>query len=264
MAQLAGISVTWYTWLEQGREISVSEQVLHSLARTLRLNEQEVCHIFDLAGMRVPAKVVDGKTTTAAMRRLVEALDPNPAYVLSPSWDILAWNRAEEGLLGELLRRPLADRNLIKMIFVESAMRRLMLDWSAQAKSIVDQYRACVGLAGTESHSARSAVLVAELKASSAEFRAMWEQHDVAGFASARWQFDHPRLGLLTLDYVKVSAMEDQAVKVFACLPADDATARLLPELAQDSPMVAARPLRADQIRARRDDEVLAVPSRSV
>src|SRR6266567_878699 len=112
VAQLAGVGVTWYTWLEQGRPINASAQVLEAVARTLRLDESERSHLFTLAGVPDTTSRV-AEICEPAVRELVEALDPYPAFVVSPRYDILAWNRAEASLKGDYSSLPDRYRNVL-------------------------------------------------------------------------------------------------------------------------------------------------------
>lgn len=235
VAQLSGVSVTWYTWLEQARNITVSRQVLDSLANALRLTGAERQHLYTLAGEQVPATpAAEAEPPTSALQRLVDVLSPNPAYLIGPTWDLLAWNDAEAGLIGDPARLPQRERNIIRMVFTDPAMRELLVNWRVQAAGLLAQYRAD---AARHVGDPRFDQLSAELRASCPEFRQQWDEHNVAGFGSARWQFDHPRLGLLTMDYVRLAALESPGVKLFTCLPADAATKRKVPGLvARDEP----------------------------
>ncbi|MEV0084677.1 helix-turn-helix transcriptional regulator [Saccharopolyspora sp. NPDC050642] len=226
IAQLSGVSVTWYTWLEQARDISVSRQVLESLARELRLSSAERRHLFALADAAPPDEIADGAGVPAALQRMVDALDPNPAYLLDANWDLVAWNRAEAALIGE----P-ADRNLIRLVFTEPRIRALLADWPGQARNLLAQYRADVASRlGEPSIEA----LIAELRRTSPEFDRWWADQDIAEFSSNRRVFDHPRVGRLTFDYAKLSTMDATGTKLFACMPADQTTAEKLPQLIKE------------------------------
>ncbi|GGX79093.1 helix-turn-helix transcriptional regulator [Streptomyces hiroshimensis] len=234
VAQLSGVSVTWYTWLEQARDITVSRQVLHSLARVLLLSPAEARHLFALAEetketASTPSASTPAPTHNPALQRLVDALDPHPAYLIAPNWDLVAWNRAEAGLIGDPARWEPADRNLLRFVFLEPRARDLLADWPGQARALLEQYRA-----GADRHTGdpEFAGLTRELAGRSEEFRTWWDTHDVADFRPARRAFDHPRLGRLSFDYVKLNAADAPGLSLVACLPADDETAGKLPGLA--------------------------------
>src|SRR4051812_33621890 len=168
VAQLAGTGVTWYTWLEQGRPISVSTQVLDAVARALRLDADEHAHLFTLAGAPPPDPEPEPAAVAAPLTTMLDALDPYPALVISPRWDILAWNRAEAALVGDLDALPPARRNLMWLLFTEPAWNTLLVDWEQAASRSIAQYRAAMA-----SHVGEPAWtgLVDELCATSARFR---------------------------------------------------------------------------------------------
>ncbi|MFJ7213446.1 helix-turn-helix transcriptional regulator [Amycolatopsis sp. NPDC098790] len=230
VSQLTGVSVTWYTWLEQARNITVSRQVLDSLATGLKLDDVERQHLFALAATPLP---LSQQTTSpsASLRRLLEVLNPHPAYLVSPSWDLLAWNDAEVGLIGDPERLPAPERNIIRMMFADTSLRRLLVNWRVQAASLLGQFRVD---AGKYVGDPRFDQLSNELCATSEVFRGMWDSHDVGGFGSTRWEFDHPRLGLLTVDYVRMAALDSPEIRLFTCMPADESTAAKLPALLEE------------------------------
>ncbi|WP_078969601.1 helix-turn-helix transcriptional regulator [Streptomyces natalensis] len=228
VAQLSGVSVTWYTWLEQARDITVSRQVLTSLARALMLSSVERRHLFALADERPPEQP-PVRGPGPALQRLVDALTPHPAYLLDANWDLVGWNRAEAGLIGDPALLEPAERNLLWLVFTDPALRTLLVDWEGQARDLVAQFRADTrGQFGE----ARFERLTGELRRRSAEFRTWWEAHDLADFGTTRRKFAHPAVGPLTFDYVKLAALDAPGVKLFACMPADAETGRKLPELA--------------------------------
>ncbi|PWI43930.1 helix-turn-helix transcriptional regulator [Streptomyces sp. ICBB 8177] len=233
VAQLSGVSVTWYTWLEQARDITVSRQVLESLASTLKLDRAERRHLLWLGGEQPPTEPEPPVGVSPALQRLVDALDPNPAYVLNATWDLLAWNRSEAGLIGDPSARDDDERNIIWLVFTEPKLRELLVDWPAQARSLLAQYRAD---AERNIGDPRFDRLTAALREASAEFRSWWDSHDIRDFRAARRQFMHPRLGLLTVDYVKLAVVDAPSTKLFTALAADDATTRKLPRLAAQLP----------------------------
>ncbi|MCX4774583.1 hypothetical protein EES39_33615 [Streptomyces sp. ADI92-24] len=229
LALLSGVSVTWYTWLEQARDISVSRQVLLSLARVLRLSPAEIRHLFALAGQASPPAAA-ARGVTRALQRLVDALDPNPAYLLAPNWDLLARNRSEAGLVGPSGAGDGCEPNLIRMVFTLPRIRTLLVDWPGQARALLEQYRASADRnTGDESFER----LTAALRRDSEEFRSWWDTHDVAEFEPARRAFDHPGLGRLTFDYVKLAAVDTPGVTLVSCLPSDEETAGKLPGLGE-------------------------------
>jgi transcriptional regulator with XRE-family HTH domain len=224
IAQLSGVSLTWYTWLEQARDITVSRQVLETLARTLQLTSAETRHLLGLAGERLPPD----EPLSATLLRMVEELEPNPAYLRSPCLDLLAWNRAEAAFIGDPATLPVHKRNVLWLTFVDPAMRYLLVDWAPQARRLLGQYRAA---AGQHAGDPRFTELTTALREASPEFREWWELHDIAGFPPAHQLFEHPSAGRLSFDYVKLASDETPDVRLIAYLPADAETRRKLPLL---------------------------------
>jgi len=226
IAQLAGLSVTWYTWLEQARDISVSRPVADSLARALGLTPAERAHLFTLAGLAVPPVERTPPVAEPMLARLVDALNPNPAYVASPWWDVLACNDAYASLIGGLARRPVAERNILWITFTESRTAGHLVDWAAEARAMTGQFRAALGRYPDDP---RGPELLAALLGEPS-FRELWAEHTVTRFASARKRLRHPVLGRLDLDYTKLAAAADDRQSLVAFLPADAPAAALLVE----------------------------------
>ena len=122
IAMLAGVGLSWYTWLEQGRDITPSASVLDALARVLGLDTPERAHLFDLAGVAVPAAPGDYPTEAPEeLRAIVDGLQPNPAYLFGPRTDVLAWNDAATALLGSPTQAPDGRTNLLWWLFTGEA-----------------------------------------------------------------------------------------------------------------------------------------------
>lgn len=228
LAQLSGVSVTWYTWLEQQRDITVSRQVVDALARSLLLTAAERRHLFTLAGQPLPPESSPGRPVVGAvLHALVSTLDPNPAYVMDQCWDLLTYNRAYDALVGGLDHLDEAERNGIWLLFTRPAMRTLLVDWTGEAQQLIGQFRAVNG-ARTDHPRVRTLI---EGLAAQPDFARMWAEHPICAFAPARKHFHHPAVGPLTLDYVKLATLEDPDQHLLTFVPADRDTAARLPEL---------------------------------
>jgi transcriptional regulator with XRE-family HTH domain len=139
VAALAGVGITWYTWFEQGREIGVSASFLENIARVLKLDAADRCHLFLLAHQRPPAP--DGGQWCAISpltQRIVNDLVLRPAYVINLRWDVVAWNRAAD-LLFQFSAK--AEPNLLLMIFADPALRRCALAWAKDAPRLLASFR---------------------------------------------------------------------------------------------------------------------------
>src|SRR4051794_37330613 len=143
VAQLAGVGTTWYTWLEQGRDVRASFEVLDALSRALRLSQAERGHLVLLGrGEQGPACPPPAEKASATLRRLVENLGHNPAYILGRRWDYLAWNTAtRQGFCWEPGRDP-ASRNHIWLPFMDPVRRELRGDGERGARRLVAKFRA--------------------------------------------------------------------------------------------------------------------------
>ena len=226
IALLAGVSVTWYTWLEQGRPINASVDVLEALARSLRLDDAERHHLLTLATRVAGEPVPDVEDAPDALVRLIDSMQPAPAYVLGPRWEYLAWNRAQSLLYPMIEQLAPADRNLLWVVFAEPTARELMADWPEQARRILAEFRA--GTAGLRTDP-KVVALVDRLRAASPEFAEWWAQLDVAQFQTRVRRYHHPRAGELAFEYQQLTPSEWPGLKVVCQLPlpGDDSAERL-------------------------------------
>ncbi|MER5546348.1 helix-turn-helix transcriptional regulator [Streptomyces sp. NPDC002589] len=232
VAALSGVSLSWYTWLEQGRDIKVSRQVLASLARSLRLSAPEIRHLYRLCD-ELPPDLGEPHSCPGPDEQLdamLRALEPNPAVLLDQHWDVLAWNRAEAGLFTDFGALPVERRNMLWVIFGWPPARSLMTDWEAQASQVLAQFRM---RADEEPGDPRFAALVAALLAGAPDFARFWQRHEVADYRSVHKHFTHPRAGRLTLRQSKLIAADDPRVHLLARFPADEATKGALALLVQ-------------------------------
>jgi len=226
IALLAGVSVTWYTWLEQGRPINASVDVLEALARSLRLDDAERHHLLTLATRTPGEPVPDVDDAPDALVRLIESMNPAPAYVLGPRWEYLAWNRAQALLYPTIEQLSPEDRNLLWVVFAEPNARALMTDWPDQARRIMAEFRA--GTAGLLTDP-KVVALVERLRVVSPEFAQWWAQLDVAQFQTRVRHYRHPRAGDLAFEYQQLTPSEWPTLKVVCQLPlpGDDSAERL-------------------------------------
>ncbi len=227
VALLADVSVSWYTWLEQGRPIKASTEVLDALARALRLDDVERAHLFALAGHPARAPIRPGATEpSAAVRRLLDALAPAPAYLLGARWDLIAWNAPFALLFPRVLELDAEERNLVWIVFADPDARALIGDWEHEARRVLSQFRAETVPWRDDPAVER---LVAKLRATSTEFAEWWPRHDVGGFESHRRVFHHPKAGRLEFETQQLVPVgePDQRIVVHLPIPGDDSAHRL-------------------------------------
>lgn len=223
---LAGVSVTWYTWLEQGRPINASDDVLQALARALRLDDAQRHHLFTLAARTTTEPVDLVAEAPDALVRLITSMEPAPAYVLGPRWEYLAWNRAQARLYPGIDLLDGTERNLLWAMFAEPTARALIIDWHVQARRMMAEFRA--GTAALRSDP-QVVTLVERLRSTSTEFAEWWQQADVAQFQTRLRTYQHPRAGTLVFEYQQLTPSEWPTLRVVCQLPVpgDDSAERL-------------------------------------
>ncbi|MEV8093839.1 helix-turn-helix transcriptional regulator [Kitasatospora sp. NPDC085879] len=237
VAILAGVGVTWYTWLEQGREINPSPEVLASLARTLRLDAAESAYLFRLAGAAPqPGGYAEEPSAgvPAALRRLLDAQAPAPAFLTDADWDVRAWNTPAEAMF-EFAGMAPEDRNLAWMVFADRRIRERTVDWERHARRTLAELRAAYGeRGGAGSPRARQlAAVIARLRASFPEADRWLDEHRVSERAGTEKVVQHETVGLLRLDQVVLSAPGGLQLVVVA--PRDEETGERLRRLVPDS-----------------------------
>jgi transcriptional regulator with XRE-family HTH domain len=224
VAQLAGVGITWYTWLEQGRDIRPSIQVLDAIARTLQFDAHEHAHLFTLAG------VVTTSSTTLAnqclelcptAQTLIDRLEPFPACVVNDRLDLLAYNRVYASFFDDLPEIAIEDRNILWLSFTHPQWREAIVDWEEIVGRMVAEYRAAMA-----EHLDEPAwkTLVARLQRASNEFAGFWERHDVQGTESRTKRARHPTAGVLSLDYTNLWLGQRLGTRIVAFSPADERT----------------------------------------
>lgn len=198
LAQLCGISPTWYSWLEQGRDVSVSPQALARLANALQLSAAERGYLFEMTRKRDPDAPPAGSTDHPPLTLLtaLEAMTA-PAYLLDRLWTAVGWNPAAERLFGGWLGQGCTERNLLRYVFLDPTARSFILDWENRARRLLAEFRA-----ETARHPEDPAVqaLVAGLRRESPLFSRMWDDHGVLEREGGLRRFDHPLDGPLTLE----------------------------------------------------------------
>jgi transcriptional regulator with XRE-family HTH domain len=228
VAQLAGVGVTWYTWLEQGRDIHPSAEVLEAIARTLQFDSHEYAHLFTLAGVATTTIADQCLGLCTSVQPLIDQLEPFPATVVNDRLDLLAYNRAYASFFDDLDTIPTEDRNVLWLAFTHPGWREVIVDWDDIAAQLVAEYRA-----GMARHLDEPAwkTLVARLHRAAPEFTAVWERHDVQGAESRTKRAMHPLVGLLSLDYTNLWLGQRHGTRIVAFTPADGRTRRRLDDL---------------------------------
>jgi transcriptional regulator with XRE-family HTH domain len=203
LAQLAGVSVDYYTRLEQGRTRNVSDDVLDAVARALELSDDERTHLFDLAKPLRPTqsrrqRPIRPERVRPGPQRLLDMATDMPAYIVGLRCDVLAWNRMARLLFCDFDTMPLRDRNWGRMIFLNEDIQSLYEDWTIKARETVSYLRL---KAGAYPDDRELAALIGELSVKSGEFRGWWASHDVRDKTFGTKTFHHPLVGRITLEH---------------------------------------------------------------
>ncbi|WP_329621512.1 helix-turn-helix transcriptional regulator [Streptomyces sp. NBC_01255] len=242
LAQLAGVSVAYYTRLEQGNGRNVSMEVLDSIARALRLSDTERAHLTHLAKPTVKkrqrAAIARPQRVRPGLVQLLDSMDGVPAFLLGRRLDILAWNRMARALMGDFAAWEPDERNLARMIFRDPNARDLYIDWECKAIEVVSTLRL---YAGCYPDDPLLLALVGELSVKSEEFRSLWAAHTVADKGHGTKRLRHPLVGEMTLSYESMKVAGDDPDLVLVTYHAEPGTAsadalRLLAQWGVDEP----------------------------
>ncbi|QBD75983.1 XRE family transcriptional regulator [Ktedonosporobacter rubrisoli] len=233
VAVMAGVSSTWYTYLEQGRAIQVSSSVLASIASVLHLSEDEKSHLFVLARQPLPVKSeASCEIVRPAYQRVLQALETEiPAFITGRTYDVLAWNRAACAVFGDFSALLESERNLLWQLFTDSPFHRLFAESAAReryAQEVLETFRARVNQYLDEP---TIADFIARLELASPEFRQKWSQHNVRQ-ACTIWQaLRHPAVGELNFEMATFQVVNHTDMRCHMHTPADEATAGKIHEL---------------------------------
>ena len=219
VAQLSGVSVDWYTWLEQGRPISVSTQVLESLVQTLHLNINEREHLFLLAHQQPPPeRAMEPETVSPTLQRFLDHQGISPAFVLGPRWDVLAWNEAARVVFGDYGQMTTRERNSVWRMFTSPTHQQLLVNWEGHARRVLAQFRATCGRYPGDP---RLTELIHDLMLRSPEFRAWWPDHEVLGAEEGQKTFNHPQVGYLMFEHLSFQVFDAPDLTVNVYTPLD-------------------------------------------
>ena len=235
LAALAGVGVSWYTWLEQGRDINPSPEVLDALARGLRLDPAERRTLFALARTELPLAddlagtdpdQLDGDI--GQLIALVDSLHPNPAYMFGPMTRILAWNRAASVVLGSPEHLPSGRRYLLWWLMVDPGEGAMTAQREGTARNTLARFRAEYARHAGELEYERFLALMRE---HSAQFREWWGEHEVIEAQRGTKLMEHPQLGTLRLHHAQTVPTGQPELRMAVYAPADQATRAALATL---------------------------------
>lgn len=232
LAALAGVSVSWYTWLEQGRTIQVSTELLERIAAALRLSHDERAYLFALAQRRAaPAATLRRDEASAALVRMLDAVGI-PALIMTARWDVIAWNDLTR-VLRDYGSVPAERRNLLRILLLDDPVHQRDPDaYEAMARGLVSKFRIDYG---TAAHSFDFDSLITELESRSPVFNRLWHSQDV--LTSIDGVARYPQLGGLRLEHSSYTPEGSPTLRVVAYVPFDEETRTKLSEfVAERSP----------------------------
>jgi transcriptional regulator with XRE-family HTH domain len=218
LAQLAGVSPTYYTRLEQGQSQNASDDVLDAIARALQLTDDETAHLRNLAHPKQQRRrpAVRPESARAGIKQMIAAMDGVAVVAMDRRSDVLAWNRLGHQLLAghvdaQSPNDSAARPNLTKMLFLDRHTRELYARWDDEAKRSVASLRLVAGRYADDRHLAE---LIGEVSMKSAEFAALWSRHPVLNCAFGTKYFHHPVVGELELSFEVVQLPDDSAHRI--------------------------------------------------
>lgn len=238
LAQLIGVGVSWYTWLEQGRNINVSDQVLSRLADILQLNEQEHKHLFLLARdpLALPEEQArESLKPSTTYQAILDGWGSYPALLVNRHLNVIAWNESGNRVFGDFSTRSERERNIVWSTFMDPAQRELLVHWEQTA-------RRSIALLRTKSDSYANEpwlqALITDLQQASPEFRAWWPEHDILFACHDQNEIKHPLLGPLVFQGTTLVVPErpDLQIVVHTPLPQEDTATKLRAFLTEQSP----------------------------
>lgn len=210
LAQLAGVSVAYYTRFEQGRAENVSAQIVDAVAAALVLDEDErdyLNRLVEAAGRRRPPTAAEpAQHVRPGLRRLLDSIPDTPAFVVGRRTDVLAWNALAATLLTDFDDLPPEHRNKAWLVFRHAEVRSRFANWEVKARDIVAYLRMD---AARHPGDPALAALVAELSEDSADFRELWDEHEVRDKTHGGYHLRHPEVGEFTLAYESLTLPGD-------------------------------------------------------
>lgn len=227
VAQLAEVGVTWYTWLEQGRDINVSEAILTRIADALHLTKDERSYLLMLTRSAFPKPPSSTLTPISPLlQQLLDNQGISPAYLTGRRCDILAWNQAATKVFGDFGAIPIEKRNLIWLLFTDSAFRQKFVDWERYAQDLLAIFRA---YSGRHIGDPWYEQYVKELMQVSSDFEQWWQQHDVCNQFESHRQLLHPIVGALSLEVITLYVHGDPDLRlcIYMVQPKSDTADKL-------------------------------------
>lgn len=217
VASIAGIGITWYTWLEQGRPIQVSEQVLESLARALKLDSEETNHLYTLAHQAPPIRLPsDRQTVNPMLQHVLDSLPYSPSLILDIRWNIIAWNRAASVAFLDFSKIDVDRRNYIWLVFTNSQYREIFVNWELYAQKLLARFRSASSSYVEDPWLSK---FVGELRYASAEFNGWWQMHNVENARESLKMICHQEAGEMVFEHTSFIVADNRDLQLFINTP---------------------------------------------
>jgi len=216
VAQLCGISVTWYTWIEQGRTASISPQTLAFIADALHLPAAKRSYLFELANKKDPVGLTDTPAESIPVELLAVVHSMRePAYLLDRYWNVIAWNTSAKNLFTGWLNQKNILPNLLFFMFFTDAAKTLISDWEQRARRLVAEFRADCG---ERLDDPKIQSMIEELSARNELFKRTWGLQDVIAREGGERCFQHPIRGALTYHQINFRVSNRPDLKLIALI----------------------------------------------
>lgn len=217
VAQLAGIGLTWYTWLEQGRPIRVSTPVIESLSKILLLDKQERIHLYLLANQPLPIDMpVYQGTVSPILQHVLDSLILCPSLVTDQRWNVIAWNKAACLIFGDFSEMNVRNQNIVWAMFTDNKYKQLLVDWNLHAKGLIGRFRSACGQYVEDSWLAQ---FIDDLKAQSTEFNLWWPLHEIESNSEKYKKLNHSIAGILDFEVSYFDVSDNSCLKLIVHVP---------------------------------------------
>lgn len=217
VAALSGIGLTWYTWLEQGRDIKVSSAVLESLARVLLLDEQEKNHLYTLAGQVPEVKITLSKIrVNPTIERVLDNLILSPSFIMDTRWNIISWNKAASVVFGDFNKINVHERNMVWMMFNNEAYKNLFVDWEFHAKGMLARFRSTTAKYFDDPWLID---FIEKLKEKNKKFNLWWSMYEVETNIGFHKKVKHPIAGIMIFEFASFDVCDSPNLKLIVNTP---------------------------------------------
>jgi len=228
IASLAGMSVTWYTWFEQGRDVQLSAPMLERLSVTLKLNPEEREFLFTLAQHRpAPLKAEIDKAVSPGLQRVLDAVGV-PALVIALDWTVIGWNQLYARVFRDYASLPPADRNLFKILLLNPQYQPDDEGFRKMARRLIARFKWDYGRALDDSSFKRT---IEEMEEASTVFREYWQTSDIVAHFEGTHTADVPGIGTIVFQHTSYAVEQSPSERLVLFAPADDASAAKLAKL---------------------------------